>query len=195
MNVFIVNISNFYESIKRILQGIIDFIAGVFTGDWSRAWNGIKNILVGIFDGLLGIVKIPLNGIIGFLNIIIGAINTLIRGINAISFDVPDWVPGLGGKKFGFNLSSIDKIAYLAKGGDLLSGTAVVAEAGPEMLMQQGNRTRVVPLTNKSKTTANIIDYEKLFKMFLKALNSCKLKLDRDGFIKFIDDHIWEAMN
>lgn len=195
LNFAMANFQNFYDSIKQILQGIIDFVAGVFTGDWSRAWEGIKNILGGIFNGLLAIVKIPLNGIIGFLNMIIGAINTLIGGINSIGFDVPDWVPGLGGKKFGFNIPRIGTLAYLAKGGDLLQGTAVVAEAGPEMLFQQGNKTRVVPLTNNSKTTANIIDYEKLFKMFLKALNSCKLKLDREGFIKFINNQIWEAMN
>lgn len=38
------------------------------------------------------------------------------------------------------------------------------------------------------------IDYEKLSKAFLKALNTCKLSLDRDGFIKFIQNVIYEVM-
>lgn len=188
------NFKNFYESIKLILQGIIDFITGIFTGNWSKAWQGIQNIFAGMFNGLLSIAKIPLNGIIGFLNIIIRAINILINGLNAISFDVPDWVPKLGGKKFGFNIPNIGELAYLAKGGELLQGTAVVAEAGPEMLFQQGNKTKVVPLTNHSKTSANIIDYDKMYRSFLKALSICKLKLDREGWIRFINDQIWEAI-
>ena len=32
-------------------------------------------------------------------------INWIVDGLNKIKFDVPDWVPGIGGKKFGFNIS------------------------------------------------------------------------------------------
>lgn len=191
---WIANFKNIYESFKQILQGIIDFVVGVFTGDWERAWQGIQNIVGGIFNGLFAIVKVPLNGIIGLLNMMIDAVNFLINGINKISVDIPDWVPGFGGKTFGFNIPNINKIAYLAKGGELLQGTAIVAEAGPEMLLQQGNKTKVLPLSSSSKNRAEIIDYEKMFKMFLKALNACKLKLDREGWIKFINDQIWEAI-
>ena len=62
------------------------------------------------------------------------------------------------------------------------------------MLFQQGNKTKVVPLTNHSKTSANIIDYDKMYRSFLKALSICKLKLDREGWIRFINDQIWEAI-
>lgn len=36
----------------RAIQGLIDFIVGVFTGDWERAWQGIKDIFGGILDSL-----------------------------------------------------------------------------------------------------------------------------------------------
>lgn len=36
----------------RAVQGLIDFIVGVFTGDWERAWQGIKDIFGGILDSL-----------------------------------------------------------------------------------------------------------------------------------------------
>lgn len=63
-----------------------------------------------------------------------------------IHFDVPDWVPVLGGKSLGFNIPTIGKIAYLAKGGILSSGSAIVGEAGPELLTMAGGRAHVMPL-------------------------------------------------
>ena len=70
-------------------------------------------------------------------NLIIRGINSLIRGANRIKFDVPDWVPGLGGKTFGFNIT---EIPLLAKGGVISHPTqAIIGEAGTEA---------VVPLEN-----------------------------------------------
>lgn len=158
LNAFFANVSNYVSGIKQVFQGIIDFVKGVFTGDWSLAWSGIQNIFAGIFNSLLAIAKAPLNGIIGLLNILISGINFLIKGMNKIKFDVPDWVPGIGGKTLGFNIKQIGKIPYMADGGTLLNGAAVVAEAGPELLLQQGNKTKVVPLNKKSKN--NPYDYD-----------------------------------
>lgn len=108
INAFLVNVKGVWDSIKRIFGGIIDFIGGVFSGDWDRAWQGVKNIFGGIMDGLGAVIKAPLNAVIGLIN---GAI----QGINdAISFTVPDWIPGLGGKGFSVN---IPKINYLENGG------------------------------------------------------------------------------
>lgn len=153
MNAFAKNLSNIWESIKRIFSGIIDFIGGIFTGDWTRAWEGIKNVFGGIWDGMVGLAKGPINLIIGALNGLISGINFVIRGLNKIHFDIPDWVPGLGGKSFGINIGEIGKIPYLAKGGILYDGTALVGEAGPELLTMDGTRAIVRPLTG-SKTAA-----------------------------------------
>ena len=153
MNAFAKNLSNIWESIKRTFSGIIDFVSGIFTGDWSRAWEGIKNVFGGIWDGMVGLAKGPINLIIGALNGLISGINFVIRGLNKIHFDIPDWVPGLGGKSFGINIGEIGKIPYLAKGGILYDGTALVGEAGPELLTMDGNRAIVRPLTG-SKTAA-----------------------------------------
>lgn len=108
INAFLQNVKNVWDSIKRIFEGVIQFVKGAFTGDWSLAWEGIKNIFGGIMDGLGAVIKAPLNAVIGLIN---GAI----QGINdAISFTVPDWIPGLGGKGFSVN---IPKINYLENGG------------------------------------------------------------------------------
>lgn len=155
LNMFFANLKNIWNSIKMIFDGIIDFIRGVFTGDWERAWGGIKKIFAGVFNGLIAVAKMPINSIIGILNGAISGINLLIKGINKIKFDIPDWVPGLGGKKFGFNIGTIGKIPYLAKGGVLSQGSAIVGEAGPELLTMQGNQAIVQPLTNQTSKTTN----------------------------------------
>ena len=148
LNAFFANVQNIWNAIMEIFTGVIDFIRGVFTGDWERAWQGVQTIFKGIFDGLVAIAKAPINGIIGLLNMAINAINELINGLNSLSFDVPDWVPFLGGKSWGFNLPNLPNIPYLAKGGTVLSGSAIVGEAGPELLTVGPGGTRVQPLTN-----------------------------------------------
>lgn len=154
LNAFMANIKNIWDSIKRIFDGVIDFIRGVFTGDWERAWEGVQNIFGGIFDGLIAVVKAPLNGIIGLMNGMISGINWIIEKINSISVDLPDW---LGGGHIGFSLPTIGKIPYLARGGILSQGSAIVGEAGPELLTVSGSRAIVQPLT--SQTTNNTASF------------------------------------
>lgn len=118
------------KGVLKSLRGIIEFITGIFTGDWKRAWNGVKLVFEGIFDGIKGIFK-------GVINSIIDGMNFLIRKLNSFKIDVPDWVPVVGGKKYGFNLSTIPK---LADGGIVSSPTlAMIGERGKEA---------VVPLEN-----------------------------------------------
>lgn len=153
LNAFFANVKNIWDAVKQIFDGVIDFVQGVFTGDWERAWRGVQNIFGGIFNGLTAMAKAPINGVIGILNGAIGGINRLIGGLNNIRFSVPSWVPGIGGKYFGVNVPYIGSIPYLAKGGILSQGSAIVGEAGPELLTMMGNRAMVQPLTSQNKTT------------------------------------------
>ena len=142
LNAFFANVKNIWDSIKMVFDGIIDFIRGVFTGDWERAWTGVKEIFGGIFDGLKAVAKAPLNAIIGMVNMAISGINGVIGGLNKIP---------------GVNIGEIGKIPYLAKGGILSRGSAVVGEAGPELLTMSAGRAVVQPLTNN--TTNNSATY------------------------------------
>lgn len=152
LNGFFANLKNIWDSIKLLFDGIIDFIRGVFTGDWERAWNGVKKIFSGIFGALDAIVKAPLNGVIGLLNGAISAVNSLIKGFNKIGFDMPTW---LGGGSWHPNIPTIPNIPYLATGGVVYKGSAIVGEAGPELLTVSGGKTIVQPLTggNTSNST------------------------------------------
>ena len=153
-NAFFQNIENVWNGIKQIFNGVIDFIRGVFTGDWDRAWKGLGEVLRGIVDTWVAIVKAPINGIIGILNAAIGGINSIINGLNSLRIDIPDWVPGIGGGSLGFNIPHIPTIPLLADGGILLRGAAIVGEAGPELLQQLGNRTIVQPLSGGESAAA-----------------------------------------
>ncbi|MFS0930804.1 phage tail tape measure protein, partial [Enterococcus durans] len=131
------NFQNFFDAGKRIFTGFIDFITGIFTGDWERAWNGVVNIFGGIFDGIAAMAKAPFNGMIGLINGFIGGLNNI---------KIPKWVPGVGGKSF-----SISKLPYLAQGGHLINGQAIVGEAGPELLTAKNGKTTVTPLSDEEK--------------------------------------------
>ncbi|MGF2059362.1 phage tail tape measure protein [Enterococcus innesii] len=131
------NFQNFFDAGKRIFTGFIDFITGIFTGDWERAWNGVVNIFGGIFDGIAAMAKAPFNGMIGLINAFLGGLNNI---------KIPKWVPGVGGKSF-----SISTLPYLADGGHVLNGQAIVGEAGPELLSNKNGKTTVTPLSDEEK--------------------------------------------
>jgi TP901 family phage tail tape measure protein len=100
-----------WDTIKEKLTGI---------------WNSINETAEKVWNGVLTAIKTPINAIIS-------ALNVLIRGLNRISFKVPDWVPILGGKSWGFN---IPEIPMLARGGIVMKPTlAMLGEAGPEAVV------------------------------------------------------------
>lgn len=131
LNGFMANVKNIWDAIKSVFDGVIDFVRGVFTGEWERAWNGVKEIFGGIFGGLVSLVKAPINGIISLINAALGGIDTLISAANSIP---------------GVNIPNVPRIPLLAKGGVVRSGSAIVGEAGPELMTVLGNRTIVQPL-------------------------------------------------
>jgi TP901 family phage tail tape measure protein len=121
------------EGIKTVFDGLIAFITGVFTGNWSQAWEGVKQIFGGAFDALVGLLKTPVNAVIAL-------INKAISGINGLGLDIPDWVPIIGGKSFHI---SIPEIPMLAKGG-FTDGVSIAGEAGREAVIsfQRGVRAQ-----------------------------------------------------
>ena len=131
-----------WNSIRDTLNGVIDFVRGVFTGDWGRAWDGVVEIFSGIFGGIVNAVRVPFRAVAGI-------INTIIDAVNSISIDIPDWVPVAGGAHFSLN---IPHIPYLAEGGIVRRGSAIVGEAGPELMTVLGNRTIVQPLPSRYAT-------------------------------------------
>ena len=150
------NIGEIVNGIITAIRGIIQFLTGVFTGDWSKAWEGIKNVFKGVWDSLVGIAKGPLNLVIGLINTALaaieGALNSVARALNRISIKIPDWVPGFGGKTYGFNISTVQlvRLNYLANGGVLTEPTAAMmgeypgAHSNPEIVTPENLMRQIV---------------------------------------------------
>lgn len=90
---FLTMVKNIISHVIDILSGLVKFITGVFTGNWRQAWQGVKDVLKGILNVIIDIVE--------------GSINRIIGALNAISFDIPDFVYGIGGKHIGFNITPV----------------------------------------------------------------------------------------
>lgn len=152
--------------IMDVLRGILTFISGVFSGNWKQAWEGIKLVFKGIWDAMVGIVKAPINIIIGLINGmlsgIVAGVNLAIRAINKLNITVPNWVPGIGGKHFGFSIGQISapRIPYLADGGVITSPTMAMvgeyagAKQNPEIVTPQSLLEETINTSNKSMIDA-----------------------------------------
>lgn len=131
-------ISDIVSAVIRILKGLCEFVTGVFTGDWEKAWNGIKDIFGGVWDGIVGVLKGAVNTVIDMINAVLRAValgvNAIIDKINALSFTVPDWVQGIGGETIGFNFPKFDppQIPKLARGAVLPPNKPFLAMVGDQ---------------------------------------------------------------
>ena len=164
-------ISGLYKSIKQWLSGIIEFVSGVFTGDWTKAWEGVKDIFKGIWNGIITVVEYAINFIINGINLLISALNT-------IHFEVPDWVPIIGGRSFGISIPLVSQVALprLAEGavippnrefmavlGDQKSGTNIetpletMVQAFKQAMNESGGRSQTIILQLNGREFARAV--------------------------------------
>ena len=163
------NLTEFARNLKdNILGGIIQFIKGVFTGNWKSAWEGVKKVFSGIWNSIVIIAESAINAVIKGLNWLISKINT-------IKFTVPSWVPGVGGKSIGGHLSSLSEVKlprlatgavippnkeFLAVLGDQKSGTnietplATMVDAFKQAMAESGGGTTTVVVQLDGKEIA-----------------------------------------
>lgn len=141
-----------WDWVKQTALSVWQSIQAVWgtAGDWFQ-----KKVLNPISNGFKGMV----NGIIGFLNgLIAGAVagvNGIVAAINKLSFTVPAWIPGLGGKSIGFNLKTVNapRIPYLAQGAVLPANKPFLAVVG-----DQKHGTNVeAPLATIQQAVANVM--------------------------------------
>lgn len=171
LNGFFDGVKIVWDSVKEILDGIIDFIRGVFTGDWERAWGGVQSIFSGIFSGLVAIAQAPINGLIDLVNGFIDVINIAIQAVNnllGLNLQEVEKIPHLisqpgnspakahstSGR--GASAGKFTAIPMLASGGELFNGSAIVGEAGAELLTVAGGRAIVQPLGGTTNHNTNL---------------------------------------
>lgn len=124
-------------TLKSAFKNFSDFFKKIFAGDIEGAMESLKaagkdlmNVLIISFESLI--------------NCIIKGLNWLIEKINSISFDVPDWVPVIGGKSLSPNIPTVEEVSLprLATGGIVDRPTkAIFGEAGREAVLPLENNT------------------------------------------------------
>ena len=98
-------------NLKQTFSGLVTFLDGLINMDIDKMLSGLKGMVSGALNTVLTIVG-------SVINLIIRGLNWLIEKINSISFDMPDWVPGVGGKSWGPNIPLVKEwqIPQLAQG-------------------------------------------------------------------------------
>lgn len=127
-----------FEMVRTIWSGVTGFFSGLWegiknifsnvAGFFSTVFEGAKNVVANIIGAIVGVIKAPINGIIGLINV-------FIRGLNRIR--IPSWVPIVGGR--GINIPQLN---YLARGG--------VLEKGQVGILEGSGAEAVVPLENNA---------------------------------------------
>lgn len=177
-------IADIITTLLKVIKGVFAIIGDLIRGDWKQMWADAKQIFKDIVNGILSIVETMANGVID-------AINGMIRALNSIHVDIPDWVPGLGGKSFSINLEEIGKVSItrLATGGITAGATlAEIGEAGREAVLPLEQNTgwmdtlaekiaERMPETGGTVDASLILDGETCGRLFLPYLQSEEVRL------------------
>lgn len=128
-----------HSKITTTMEGIKSGISSALESvreKWTEVWNGLKQKTEEIFDGIWGTIKGAVNNILSgvetMANGVIRGINKMIDALNNLSFDVPDWVPEIGGESFGLDIPNLSEISLprLAQGGFVKANTPQLAMIG-----------------------------------------------------------------
>lgn len=133
------------DKINSVLQ-IFQNLKTNLTTKWNEikasaetTWKAIGDATRNIWqNGIVGAIKQSVNSIIGLINRMIeavtGGVNSIFDKLNTFSIDIPDWVPELGGKHFGFDFQHFKapKIPYLATGAVIPANAPFTAVLGDQ---------------------------------------------------------------
>ncbi len=144
-------ISDVIGGILKALGGVIDFITGVFSGNWSKAWDGICSVFSGIWNAIWGIIKGVINLIIsaveGLVNIIISGLNLIIKPLASLGNAILELV---GVKNFKF--SAIPKVSL-----PRLESGGWVAPNDPQLAIIGDNKHEGEIVTPESKMYEQVV--------------------------------------
>lgn len=94
------SLSDTWDNIKKTATDVFEGLKESISNIWDSLWSNIK----GVINSILGGVESMSNGVVN-------GINAVIRAMNGLQFDIPDWIPGMGGKKFGFDIPELKQIS------------------------------------------------------------------------------------
>lgn len=155
-------ISDIFEGFIQHLSGWIDFLGGLFTGNWQRMWNGAGNIVQGAANVIIATLNAISGAVNTVINFVIGGLNFLIDKLNGVGFTMPEW---LGGHSFNFNISKIPqgkvnipeipKLPRLAQGAVLEGGNPFLAWVNDQPRGQMNVETPLNTMVQAFKKAIN----------------------------------------
>lgn len=155
LNSFSATMTGILEGLKTEIHNWVDVYRGIFTGDWARVLEGAKGLFFGFQNAIVFSMKAGLNELVGI-------INSFIEGLNQIK------LPGFMG---GYQVS-IPKIPYLAEGGTISNGSAIVGEAGAEILTVSGGSATVTPLSAGGSGGSDVLGLLETYLPYLASGNT-----------------------
>jgi len=111
-------LSNIWNTIKSLFQSGVNFMISA----WTNGFNSLRNIASSVFSGIMSVIRNAVNSVLGFIqamiNGVISGINAMSSMLNQLNFEIPDWVPGIGGGSLGFNIPRLSSVSLprLAQG-------------------------------------------------------------------------------
>lgn len=142
-------ITNVVNNIKTGISNMLTSVKTTWTNIWTACKTTVTNIFNGIWNAIKGVINSILGGIESMVNGVVKGVNTIINALNGLHFEIPDWIPGLGGKSFGFSIPLVSTVSLprLAKGGIVDGATPLIAgEAGKEAIVPLENNTGWIEL-------------------------------------------------
>ena len=116
-------------AVMPLLSTVVSLVGTILVNAIKTVIDVIGKLLPAVEPVVLGIIGL----VKGIVSVVVNVANAIIRTLNKINFTVPDWVPGLRGKQFGFNLTEV-ALPKFADGG-FTNGPSLAGEAGTEAII------------------------------------------------------------
>ena len=183
------------EKMEAVKTGISTAL-GKIKENWEKLWSGMKTFVVdcftGIWNGIKGTINTILSGVESMANGVINAINGMINALNSISFDIPDWVPEIGGNSFGLHIPTIHNISIpkLAEGGFVKANTPQLAMIGDNRHYGEvvAPENKLEELLNRAVSLAsNTGISDELFERMIAFLSRISEQIDAMDLTVYVD--------
>lgn len=147
---FLADLRQIWSGVQQVLGGVLTFLQGVFTGDWQAVWDGLAEIVKGAVTAVTGLLRTLGESLQAGINKLLewlGLADKVSVGPSEYAAAMQARAAQARGQAHTVGKAPVTQLPMMAKGGTLLRGSAIVGEAGPELLTVNAGYTTVTPLS------------------------------------------------
>lgn len=172
-------VSEIIKNVTGFFQGLIDFIQGVFSGNWEQAWNGIVKMFKNIFNSIPAAVEFIINGVIKMINGLLDGINW---AVECIGWEIPH-IPEVTLPRFRAGIDYVPNDKYLAY---LDAGEAVLTA-------QEAEQYRKAKQDGSNPFRGNNTDEQKIINIY-NSINISGVTVNSDSDIDILAERLSEQL-